>query len=121
MRYARFIAVLNRRTDPKPAANATSLIGSDVSVISVRAKWMRREGRDSRRPADDDIVSYFMRCRLHGRSWTKCWTRDETQPPDGFTVPAKLSDGEVEILCEAYEKMDPDGRELIRATAAQAA
>jgi hypothetical protein len=66
-------------------------------------------------------MRYFMRCRLRGRSWTKSWTRDQSQPGDGFTVPAKLSDGEVALLCEAYEKMDDDGRALIRATAAEAA
>jgi hypothetical protein len=61
---------------------------------------------------------YFMRCRLYGRRWIKCWTRDASQPDDGFTVPAKLSDGEVDILCDAYEKMDAQGRNLIRVTAA---
>ena len=70
---------------------------------------------------DGNAARYFTRCRLRGRSWTKCWTRDETQPYDGFTVPAKLSDGEIAMLCEAYEKMDADGRLLIRVTAAEAA
>jgi hypothetical protein len=64
---------------------------------------------------------YYTRCRLRGRHWTKAWTRDALQPADGFTVPAKLSDGEIALLCEAYEKMDDDGRTLIRATAAEAA
>ena len=64
---------------------------------------------------------YFTRCRLRGRNWTKAWTRDQAQPYDGFTVPSKLSDGEIALLCEAYEKMDDDGRALIRATAAEAA
>ena len=70
---------------------------------------------------DADAVRYFTRCRLRGRNWTKVWTRDQAQPNDGFTVPAKLSGGEVALLCEAYEKMDSDGRALIRATAAEAA
>ena len=69
---------------------------------------------------DFDEPQYFMRCRLRGRRWVKCWTRDAEQPADGFTVPATLSDGEVEILCEAYEKMDAEGRDLIRATSAMA-
>lgn len=63
---------------------------------------------------------YFMRCRLLGTRWIKSWTRDGTQPADGFTVPAKLSDGEVEILCQAYGKMDAEGRDLIRTTATMA-
>ncbi len=51
----------------------------------------------------------------------KSRTRDPAQPEDGFTVPAKLSDGEVDILADAYERMDEQGRELIRATSAMAA
>ena len=69
---------------------------------------------------EDDDVQYFMRCRLLGQRWVKCWTRIPEQPEDGFTVPAKLSEGEVEILCEAYQTMDADGRDLIRATACSA-
>lgn len=68
-----------------------------------------------------DSAQYFMRCRLVDQRWTKCWTREAAQPHDGFTVPAKLSAGEVDILCEAYERMDEDNRQLIRATAAIAA
>jgi hypothetical protein len=63
---------------------------------------------------------YFVRCRYLGGRWLKTWTRLEAQPNDGFTVPAKLSDGEMSLLCEAYEKFDADGRDLIRATAASA-
>jgi hypothetical protein len=71
--------------------------------------------------SDSSDIQYFLRCRLSGRShWNKCWTRDPAQPTDGFTVPAKLSDGEVDILSEAYERMDEEGRTLIRATATQA-
>jgi hypothetical protein len=67
-----------------------------------------------------DDAQYFTRCQHRGRQWAKCWTRDPAQPDDGFTVPAKLSDAEVDMLCEAYARMDKDGRELIRATAAMA-
>jgi hypothetical protein len=72
-------------------------------------------------PMPEDDVQYFMRCRFLGQRWVKCWTRIPEQPEDGFTVPAKLSDGEVTLLCEAYETMDSDGRGLIRATARLAA
>jgi hypothetical protein len=79
------------------------------------------EIESGRHDYEGTAARYFTRCRLRGRSWTKCWTRDQTQPDDGFTVPAKLSDGEIALLCEAYEKMDDDGRTLIRVTAAEAA
>ena len=66
-------------------------------------------------------ADYFLRYRLLGGRWTKLSTRDSMQPRDGFTVPAKLSDHELRALCEAYEQMDAEGRELVRATAAHAA
>jgi hypothetical protein len=85
-------------------------------------KWVSNaEGEESHVADDGDGAQYFLRCRLRGRSWNKFWTRDSTQPDDGFTVPAKLSDGEVATLCETYEKTDDGGRELIRATACHAA
>lgn len=71
-------------------------------------------------PDGDGIASYFVRCRYLGGRWIKTWTRLDTQPSDGFTVPARLSDGEVTLLCEAYMKLDDEGRDLIRATAASA-
>ena len=79
-------------------------------------------GEESRDHAESfGDARYFMRCRLRGQRWNTCWTRDAAQPGDGFTVPAKLSDGEVEILCQAYAKMDAEGRDLIRASATMAA
>ena len=102
------------------AETLTNIIGH-IENDRMR-KWVSNaEGEGSHAPDDGDGAQYFMRCRLRGRNWNKFWTRDATQPDDGFTVPAKLSDGEVATLCEAYEKMDAEGRELIRATAVHAA
>src|SRR5262249_46894999 len=33
---------------------------------------------------DAGDAQYFMRCHLRGRRWVKCWTRDASQPVDGF-------------------------------------
>jgi hypothetical protein len=107
--------------DP-PADAAETLIHIIEHIEDERMRgWMSNASGDERPHENQEDFSdaqYFMRCRLRGRStWAKCWTRDPAQPSDGFTVPAKLSDGEVKILCEAYEKMDDDGKDLIRATA----
>ena len=62
----------------------------------------------------------FLMYRFQNGAWSRSITDSPEQPSDGFTVPAKLSDGEVDILCQAYAKMDEEGRELIRATAPHA-
>ena len=59
----------------------------------------------------------FLRCRFVHRRWEKKWTRDASQPDDGFTVPAGTGRAEVEALCHAWEDMDDDSRELVRLTA----
>ena len=105
------------------AATLTQIV-QHIEIERMRRWKSNVAGEES--PMQEDVVvggaQYFMRCRLRGRAhWNKCWTRDPKQPEDGFTVPAKLGDGEVAILCEAYEKMDGDGRALIRATASEAA
>jgi hypothetical protein len=109
---------------PEDAAETLIHIIEHIENERMRG-WMSNASGDERPNENRDHhfndAQYFMRCRLRGRShWDKCWTRDATQPSDGFAVPAKLSDGEVNILCEAYEKMDDEGRDLIRATACHA-
>lgn len=60
------------------------------------------------------ITAGFIRCRLIGSRWQKKWTSDPAQPDDGFTVPASLSEIEVAHTCRSYERIDADGRALIR-------
>jgi len=84
--------------------------------------WVSNASGDESQPNDSTgSAGYFMRCRLRGRHWSKCWTRDPSQPTDGFTVAAKLGEKELAMLREAYERADAEGRHLIRATAELAA
>ncbi len=83
--------------------------------------WVSNAAGDETPPDHDPKSHYFLRCRLRGSRWTRCWTRDPAQPGDGFTIPARLSDGEVALLCDAYGRADADNRELIRTTASMAA
>ena len=84
--------------------------------------WVSNIAGDERPPqADAEGSGYYLRCRWIYRGWVKRWTHDSSQPETGFTVPAKLGAREIQLLCEAYENADDDGRALIRATAALAA
>ena len=59
----------------------------------------------------------FIRCRYVHRRWEMKWTREASQPSDGFTLPAGTARAEVDALCAAWEGMDDDSRHLVRITA----
>jgi PilZ domain len=60
----------------------------------------------------------FLRCRYFpSGTWARKWTPDPTQPEEGFTVPASISDFELAQLCRSYERIGADGRSLVRAIA----
>ena len=105
------------------STDAAETLAHIVRYIEVERMrdWEANAAGEQSSKVHDDGAHYFMRARYLGQRWIKCWTRDDAQPEDGFTVPAKLSDGEVDILCDAYQKMDAAGRDLIRASAAEAA
>jgi hypothetical protein len=63
----------------------------------------------------------FLRCRLIGRMWKTTWTHDSSHPPSqGFTVPAAISNLELETLCDTYLHANADERHLIQLMAAEA-
>jgi hypothetical protein len=51
---------------------------------------------------------------LENTSWRKKRTHDPGQPIDGFTISANEDHAQVELLCQAYQKSDRDGRRLIQ-------
>lgn len=51
---------------------------------------------------------------LENRSWRKKRTHDPGQPSEGFTISALEDTSQVELLCDAYERSDRDGRKLIQ-------
>ena len=51
---------------------------------------------------------------LENTSWRKKRTHDPGQPLDGFTISANEDHAQVELLCQAYQKSDRDGRRLIQ-------
>ena len=50
----------------------------------------------------------------NNRTWKKKRTHDPGQPAEGFTVSADEDQGQVEMLCEAYQNSDQNGRKMIQ-------
>jgi hypothetical protein len=71
------------------------------------------------RQSGDHEEGFFVSCHFGEYGWARTWSRSPAQPIAGFTVPASLGGGEIEMLCQAYERADDPGRELIRLTAAE--
>ena len=57
----------------------------------------------------------YIRCTfVNGNRWERKWTRDSTQPEDGFTVVATEPEAHIEQLCETYQQAPVDDRKLIQ-------
>lgn len=67
----------------------------------------------ARRSRIGGLVSY----KLKGNMWWRTPTTSSSQPQDGFTVAAYEDESDLETLCEAYVRSDPEGRRLIRLVA----
>lgn len=65
------------------------------------------------------VTKTFVRHQLRGIWWEKKMTHDPSQPADGFTVPADIDEIEIASLCRTFEKLDADGREIVRLIAGQ--
>jgi hypothetical protein len=61
----------------------------------------------------------YLRCRLVRGRWETKWTHDATQPLDGFVVPETLERSEIANLCKTWERLNDDGRHLVRLLAAE--
>jgi hypothetical protein len=55
--------------------------------------------------------------RFDQRQWRRKRTRDPGQPPDGFTVSAAEDNRQIDLLREAYEQSDAEGRRMIQTMA----
>lgn len=52
--------------------------------------------------------------QLERGMWRQKKTHDPGQPPEGFTVSALEDLEQVELLCDAYRRLDPQGRKMIQ-------
>jgi len=51
---------------------------------------------------------------LENNTWRKKRTHDPGQPPEGFTISATEDRAQADLLCEAYQKSDQEGRKMIQ-------
>jgi hypothetical protein len=65
------------------------------------------------------VTKTFVRYQLRGSWWEKKVTHDPSQPVDGFTVPADIDENEIASLCRTFEKLDAEGRTIIRLIASE--
>ncbi|HEX2832212.1 MAG TPA: PilZ domain-containing protein [Thermoanaerobaculia bacterium] len=102
-------------------------ISSDAAELlthfmeSVEARDLNRWIANLRgwEPEEDHAAAEaaYIRCRRRFNRWEQKWTRDDSQPEDGFTVPASIDARELNLLCAMWENSDVDGRDVLRETA----
>ena len=81
------------------------LTANDKYDGRLRRSFRRRASR--KRPATSATA-------LEYNSWRRKRTHDPGQPMEGFTISANEDHAQVELLCQAYQKSDRDGRRLIQ-------
>ena len=59
----------------------------------------------------------YVRCELIDGTWRRTSTTRPDQPPNGFTISAEEDRAQVEMLCQAFETSDSEGRKLIQTMA----
>lgn len=64
----------------------------------------------ARMTAQSGYVSYC----FENHNWRKKRTHDPEQPIEGFTISANEDHSQAELLCQAYESSDLDGRKMIQ-------
>lgn len=52
--------------------------------------------------------------QLENLRWRRKRTHDPGQPPEGFTISAAEDHSQAELLCDAYQKADLEGRRMIQ-------
>lgn len=77
----------------------------------------RRAARDVVLPPFDSMASIdngYVCLSFDAGGWVRKRTHDPGQPAEGFTVSADETDSQIELLREAYERSDGEGRKLIQ-------
>jgi hypothetical protein len=100
-------------------SEAAELLTEFMNSLESRdlRKWIANlRGWDAQEQSDT-VVASFIRCRYRFRRWDRKWTRDSSQPADGFTVPASTDEKELNLLCAMWLNGDDAAREVLRETA----
>lgn len=114
---------LRFRLVTEPAAQLLRRVLASLENEDVR-RWvanLRGWHDDSQRVGQPETTkNSYLRCRWVHNRWETKWTQDATQPVDGFVLPETVDTREIGNLCKTYERLDDDGRHLIRLLAAEA-
>lgn len=115
----RFIA----RALEEQKANARGVVPTSVEKMPIFRHGQLTENRGDVAEAFGSSVlptarlakeAGYICLQLEKNRWKKKRTPDPGQPVDGFTVSATEDQSQIQMLCEAYEKSDHDGRKMIQ-------
>jgi hypothetical protein len=115
----RFIA----RALDEQKANARGVVPTSVDKMPIFRHGQLTENRadiaeaigSSALPTDRLAKEAGYIClQLEKNRWRKKRTPDPGQPVEGFTVSAAEDQAQIQMLCDAYEKSDDDGRKMIQ-------
>ena len=59
-------------------------------------------------------VQRFRKCELADGKWRRSESSSSDQPASGFTIAANVPMRYVDLLCEAYQRADEEGRRLTK-------
>ncbi|MGN6184043.1 MAG: PilZ domain-containing protein [Thermoanaerobaculia bacterium] len=90
----------------------------DATEEQKMQKWIANlRGWEAQEHDRASKAAAFIRCRYRLSRWERKWTRDASQPEDGFTVPASIDERELALLCRTWESGDATARDMLRDTA----
>jgi hypothetical protein len=98
------------------AAEVLSVLIESLGTRDLR-KWVDNLRGTFQQDLAPTVTPTFIRCRRRFHRWERKWTRDRSQPDDGFTVPASIDENELSLLCRMWDTADLDEREILRQTA----
>lgn len=107
-----------RFSDPPATALARVL---DILLARREEAWMNNvsgAGTSAAHAGPAGKHPRFTCCRFLGGRWTIESRSTCDIPADGFIVPSHIDEGEVRVICLAYERLDAGGRQLLRLFAA---
>lgn len=101
----------------KEQATESPVVESTVSAPSAEARAVDVPFLSTADDDEADVVSaLYLQCRLITGTWDKLYVEKPEQPPEGFTILAPSDDGEVDVLCRAYQTANALKRREMRAS-----
>jgi hypothetical protein len=113
----------------KPVGDSESLLEDMIATSIGRMLAAQKANASGAREAEGALMledmggalrgrtSGYVTYRLLGKRWWRENTNSPAQPVDGFTVARHEDEEELDVLCDAYELADEEGRRLIRLVA----